>query len=79
MVDIKIIAKNVQMSRTAGQNVPSPCMSVCQMNDASGWCSGCLRTLEEIAAWGNLDEFARREVWRCIGERAESLGEQASP
>ena len=54
-------------------------MSVCQMNDASGWCSGCLRTLEEIAAWGNLDDFARREVWRCIGERAESLGVQASP
>jgi uncharacterized protein len=76
MTDIKIIAMNVQLAMTSGQNLPSPCISVCQMNDASGWCIGCLRTLDEIAAWGSLDEPARRAVWRRIGERADSMAEQ---
>ena len=31
--------------------VPSPCISVCKMSPATGWCEGCARTLGEIAAW----------------------------
>lgn len=49
--------------------VPSPCISVCRIDDATGLCEGCLRTLSEIAAWGSLDDAARREVWLRIGER----------
>ena len=49
--------------------VPSPCISVCRIDDATGLCVGCLRTLDEIAAWGMLDDDARRDVWRAIGER----------
>jgi len=49
--------------------VPSPCISVCRMDSKSGLCVGCLRTLDEIAAWSTLDDHARREVWRAIGER----------
>jgi len=30
-------------------------MSVCQMDDATGLCIGCLRTLDEIAQCGNAD------------------------
>ncbi|MGA1318970.1 MAG: DUF1289 domain-containing protein, partial [Rubrivivax sp.] len=29
--------------------VPSPCINVCRIEPASGWCEGCARTLEEIA------------------------------
>jgi predicted Fe-S protein YdhL (DUF1289 family) len=32
------------------------------MDAASGWCEGCLRTIDEIAAWGGLDDDARRAV-----------------
>ena len=28
--------------------VPSPCISVCTLDDAHGRCIGCLRTIEEI-------------------------------
>lgn len=49
--------------------VPSPCTSVCRIDDATGLCVGCLRTLDEIAAWGMLDDDARRGVWRAIGDR----------
>ena len=34
--------------------LPSPCISVCRMDPASGLCQGCLRTIDEIVAWGSL-------------------------
>jgi predicted Fe-S protein YdhL (DUF1289 family) len=49
--------------------VPSPCISVCRIDAASGLCVGCLRTLDEIAAWSGLDDDARRAVWRAIATR----------
>jgi predicted Fe-S protein YdhL (DUF1289 family) len=47
----------------------SPCTSVCRMDAASGWCEGCLRTLDEIATWAALDDPAKRAVWVEIGRR----------
>jgi hypothetical protein len=49
--------------------VPSPCMSVCQMDDALGLCKGCLRTLDEIGRWGNADDAGRRSIWLAIEAR----------
>jgi uncharacterized protein len=48
---------------------PSPCISVCRMDDATGWCAGCLRTLDEIAVWSLLDDEEKREVWVDLGRR----------
>lgn len=62
--------------------VPSPCVSVCRMNDALGFCEGCLRTLDEIAAWSVLDDDGKRAVWIRLGERRAALvapSRQASP
>ena len=42
--------------------VASPCINVCQMDEATGWCAGCLRTLDEIAAWSVLDEAEKGRV-----------------
>ncbi len=50
-------------------DVPSPCINVCRMDAASGWCEGCLRTLDEIAAWGGLDDAERRAVWLALPVR----------
>lgn len=49
--------------------VPSPCISVCRMHPRSGLCEGCLRTIDEIAAWSTLDDEAKRRVWRLIEQR----------
>ena len=49
--------------------VPSPCTDVCRIDPASGWCEGCLRTLDEIAAWGALDSRTRREIWKRLPAR----------
>jgi predicted Fe-S protein YdhL (DUF1289 family) len=40
------------------------------MDASTGWCRGCLRTLEEIAAWGNADEAFKRHVWFELEARA---------
>ena len=42
--------------------VASPCISVCRMDEASGWCEGCLRTLDEIAVWSMLEDDDKRAV-----------------
>jgi len=49
--------------------VPSPCTSVCTIDPATGWCAGCLRTIDEIAAWGGLDDRAKSAVWKVLPER----------
>ena len=49
--------------------VASPCTSVCRIDEASGWCAGCLRTLDEIAAWSVLGEADKRTVLRELGRR----------
>jgi uncharacterized protein len=49
--------------------VPSPCVSVCRMEPDGGLCEGCLRTLDEIAAWAVLDERGKQGVWKLIHER----------
>jgi len=56
--------------------IPSPCINICQMHAATGWCAGCLRTLDEIAGWSRLDDRqksavglqleGRRETWRRL-------------
>ncbi|RQH04721.1 DUF1289 domain-containing protein [Paraburkholderia dinghuensis] len=47
----------------------SPCINICRMNEASGLCEGCLRTIDEIAAWSALDDDAKRAVWNAIDTR----------
>lgn len=49
--------------------VPSPCISVCRMDARTGWCEGCLRTIDEIAGWSSLDDDAKRAVWDAIEAR----------
>jgi predicted Fe-S protein YdhL (DUF1289 family) len=49
--------------------VTSPCISVCRMDEASGWCEGCLRSIDEIAVWSLLDDAEKRGVWIELGRR----------
>lgn len=53
--------------------VPSPCNSVCRMDPASGWCMGCARSLDEIAAWSRTSDDGKRVVWAQLPARREAL------
>jgi predicted Fe-S protein YdhL (DUF1289 family) len=75
---MELIAERARQIRAPGNfangNLPSPCVSVCRMDKASGLCEGCCRTIDEIAAWGRMDDEGKRAVWRLIEQRA--LGQQ---
>ena len=49
--------------------VPSPCISVCRIHPATGWCEGCARTIDEIAHWSLFDDDEKRAVWAQIAQR----------
>ena len=53
--------------------IPSPCISVCRMHERTGWCEGCLRTLDEIAAWSAMDDRTKRTVWKLLPQRREQF------
>jgi predicted Fe-S protein YdhL (DUF1289 family) len=44
------------------------------MDEASGLCAGCLRTLDEIAAWSLLDDGEKRAVRVELDRRRERAG-----
>jgi predicted Fe-S protein YdhL (DUF1289 family) len=53
--------------------VPSPCISLCEMDAKTGLCMGCQRTIDEIVAWGAASDDQRRAVWREIDQRRHAL------
>jgi predicted Fe-S protein YdhL (DUF1289 family) len=56
-------------SQDVGMSVPSPCINICRMDDATGWCEGCLRTIDEIGAWSTYDDTMRRAIWDLLDAR----------
>jgi predicted Fe-S protein YdhL (DUF1289 family) len=64
----KVLAARARQVRGGGE-VISPCQSVCRMESGDGSCEGCLRTLDEIAAWSVMGDDAKRAVWRLIEQR----------
>ena len=53
--------------------VVSPCTSVCKMDPRSGWCEGCLRSIDEIIAWGGLDDAAKLRILALLAGRREQV------
>ena len=39
--------------------IRTPCITVCVMDDESGLCLGCFRTLAEVATWSRMTPEAR--------------------
>jgi predicted Fe-S protein YdhL (DUF1289 family) len=47
----------------------SPCIGICRMDAAGHYCKGCLRSLDEIAAWSTATEESRHAVLRLVAQR----------
>jgi len=52
--------------------VDTPCIKVCRIDPHSGLCTGCLRSLEEIAAWRTLSPAERRRVMAELPKRGSA-------
>ena len=49
--------------------VPSPCISICVIDGPTGLCTGCYRTLDEIAGWIGLSAAERRTLLAELARR----------
>ena len=54
-------------------DIESPCISVCAMDEATGLCQGCYRTIDEIKQWWDLDNTQKQVV---IDEATARLTQQ---
>jgi acyl dehydratase len=59
--------------RHHGEGVASPCTNVCAIDPVTGWCRGCLRTLDEIAAWPAASDDDKHAVLARLERRRELL------
>ena len=59
------------MTRTPA-SLPSPCISICKM-DPSGFCYGCYRSRDEIAAWRGMAAAEQKALLRALHERRQRI------
>ena len=51
------------------EDIVSPCIGVCAMNDSNGFCQGCYRTVDEIREWWNMTDQEREKVMSVLDQR----------
>jgi predicted Fe-S protein YdhL (DUF1289 family) len=49
--------------------IQSPCVKIWVMNPQAGICSGCGRTLDEIARWGSMSDAERARIMAELPSR----------
>ncbi|WP_299862190.1 DUF1289 domain-containing protein [uncultured Hoeflea sp.] len=54
-------------------SIQSPCILVCSIDLATGYCFGCGRTGDEIAGWINYSDEERRTVMTQLPARMETI------
>lgn len=67
----QVSVKGQNVAQKTGQDIPSPCISVCQMNPSTALCAGCWRTLDEIAGWSCASDADKHTIWARIAQRIE--------
>ncbi len=72
---------HIRPSRDIGtaqqSNRHSPCVGVCTLDIAMGWCLGCGRTGDEIERWIELDDARRLAIWNELAARLDQLAVKA--
>ena len=53
------------------KEIESPCIGVCAMDEATGFCQGCYRTLDEIKQWWDSDNMQKQAVVMEANARLE--------
>ena len=56
---------------TENLEIESPCIGVCAMDEATGFCQGCYRTIDEIQGWWDLDNMQKKMVLDETNARLE--------
>jgi len=53
--------------------IESPCIKVCVVHPEARICTGCLRSIDEIAGWGRMAPEERRRIMQELPTRKGAL------
>lgn len=56
--------------QTSPAGMETPCVDVCSIDETTGLCVGCFRTIGEIAAWARMTNAERRRIMQELPSRA---------
>ena len=59
----------MSVEETLQEQVQSPCVGVCSMDDSTGLCLGCYRTMDEIQQWWDLDNLHKQALVALVSAR----------
>lgn len=59
--------------------IRSPCNNICRMDEKTGLCVGCLRTIDEIVSWRHLDDDERQLILTTVARRRNEIDPQPKP
>ena len=59
--------------------IESPCVDVCVIDEETGLCEGCARTLAEIAEWSRYSPERRRRIIAELERRSPPAGAGGDP
>jgi predicted Fe-S protein YdhL (DUF1289 family) len=53
--------------------IESPCVKICVVHPQARLCTGCFRSIDEIATWGRMSREERRAVMEDLPARGAQL------
>ncbi len=56
---------------TTATAIPSPCIGICTLDETGTTCTGCARTLDEIARWRTMDATERAAIVAALPARRQ--------
>jgi len=57
------------MSENTQNEIQSPCIGVCTVDDSTGLCLGCYRTIDEIKGWWDMNPKDQKNLLIALEER----------
>jgi uncharacterized protein len=61
------------MTNQVIEEIQSPCIGVCVVDETSQLCQGCFRSLNEIKDWWDLDNAQKKVVVETASQRANAM------
>lgn len=62
---------NERQTQAARAAIETPCVKICTVDEARGICTGCGRTLSEIARWAAIAPAERRRIMAELPARLQ--------
>ncbi len=67
-----------RVRRTFDTTIPSPCIAVCQIDNATNCCIGCFRSIDEIREWPIMTAEQKTETLARVAARRSRAGDAAA-